>query len=325
MMWQISFWDNGVCVEFLVKLFKHMALIPFPSNCNRAVELDMFGQGESKHKFSTSDNVKEYEKIRRLLKSITLQTLQRAKAMDPDFKKKLFDDAELGEIPIDKILRETLGLTMGHLWTLIHMHVGAPCRMKDLDALAKAFDRRNGGTYKIHHTRDGENRCNLAWFKKKQNRQADSLLKGVLKYKECMVRDKWNLPSMKLLYLGIENSAHLWTAGKEVPANVWEDDDSILGELGIVPVDQDHDIDKVRCSVCKKVEGEKKTLLLCACKCVQYCNRTCQVSRLMHAEHDTYCGPFQPYQIYRTVPFHHRKKTGKCTVGFANGEWDLLM
>lgn len=34
----------------------------------------------------------QYEDTRRLLKSITLKTLQRAKAMDPDFKTKLFED-----------------------------------------------------------------------------------------------------------------------------------------------------------------------------------------------------------------------------------------
>jgi hypothetical protein len=155
--------------------------------------------------------------------------------------------------------------------------------MKDLDALARVFDRRNGGTYKMYFVLASLRTkvCDMAWVKKKQNRQADAILKGVMTYKECMERDKHNIPSMKLPYLGIENSMLLWTTGREVPANVWEDADSSLVDIGIVPVERDLDIDKARCTACKKVEGEKQTLLDCPCKCVQYCNRACQVSWLM--------------------------------------------
>jgi hypothetical protein len=191
--------------------------------------------------------------------------------VDPDFKKKLFEDGQQGERRLTDTLMESIGLTMGHLWTLVHMHVGAPCRMKDLDALAKAFDRRNGGIYKIYNilASPRTNVCDMAWVKKKQKRQADAILKEVLMYNECMAGDKWNLPSMKLLYLGIENSVLLWATGSEVPADVWGDADSSLEDLGIISMERDVDIDKVRCTTCKKGEGKKQHLLACTCKCVQ--------------------------------------------------------
>lgn len=167
---------------------------------------------------------------------------------------------------------------MNHLWTLIHMHVGAPCRIKDLDKLSDdVFNLGYRGTYKIcvyYLASNSHGYCSTSWIARKLKIRAAEIRKGVLLYKKQLLLDKTNLSPMKLGYLGIERSMKLWRDGGELTSSVWgETDPAFVEDL----LDPDLEIDAIRCTACKKVEEGTNLMLECACKCVLYCSKACQV------------------------------------------------
>lgn len=269
--WNISFWDNDECVGFLLLLFPHLALMPFPTH----IQVGVMVNKVNSVKLLVRHNQEEYDEVHHLLVSITAKTLETAKQVDPYFKEKLFRDA----IPNEQGL-ERIGLTKQHLWTLIHMHVGAPIDdMNDLDTLAKAFDSRDkGGTWIIDPFLQSLTGATLQELEELRNEHAPMIRQGILQYK-YRIKESKPLKPMKLAYLGPVVSQALWFQGMlpaSLPADkVW---DTEYVETLVEFPKPDCMIDERKCSSCKTLQASRDTpLMACPCKCVFYCNKTCQV------------------------------------------------
>ena len=306
--WNTSFWDNDECVDFLLLLFQHMALIPFPlQRISRACAIEFPGAEFTTFVRHSND---EFDIVQRLLASITKTTLQRAKATDTRFKQKLIQDAASPELNLIERLQDRTGLTMDHLWTIIHMHVGAPFDdIQELDVLANAFvffeepPRMRCGTYKISAYLTNFGKSN-DWIKEQSKIQATAIHAGVMRYKESMLHNNiqgtnthhhGNLEPLKLQFWGVQNTIALVRGeGKvdlSVPHNIWKINAAAeIEHHGLRHVDIDATIDDIKCSNCHTpgrvgggphppvVVGEDSPplLLVCSCGCVKYCSKTCQ-------------------------------------------------
>jgi hypothetical protein len=306
--WNTSFWDNDECVDFLLLLFQHMALIPFPpQRISRAYAIEFPGAEFTTFVRHSND---EFDIVQRLLASITKTTLQRAKATDTHFKQKLIQDAASPEMNLIERLQDRTGLTMDHMWTIIHMHVGAPVDdIQELDVLANAFvffedeepPRMRSGTYKIsaYLTNLGKSDD---WIKEQSRIQATAIHAGVMRYKESMLQNNIqginnhhdNLEPLKLQFWGVQNTIALVRGeGKvdlSVPQNVWNINAAAEFERhDLRHVDIDATIDDINCSNCHTpgarqegclVVGENSLppLLVCSCGCAKYCRKICQAS-----------------------------------------------
>jgi hypothetical protein len=314
--WNTSFWDNDECVDFLILLFQHMALLPFPRlRISRAYAIEFPG-GE----FTTfvRHSSEEFDLVQQLLASITKTTLQRAKATDNHFKQKLTKDAASPEMNLIERLRDRMGLTMDHMWTIIHMHVGAPVdNIQELDVLANAFllfapptPALTRGTYKINEYLTNFLGKSNGWIKEQTKLQATAIHAGVMRYKDSMLHSNMQqginydncLESMKLQFWGVQNTIAL-VRGREgkadlsVPQNVWNVNATAEFEQhGLRHAGIDTTIDDIKCSTCNTpgclVEEEEEgpplwsdvpcrpRLVLCSCGCVKYCSEVCQVCTL---------------------------------------------
>jgi tetrahydromethanopterin S-methyltransferase subunit B len=277
--WNTSFWDNDECVDFLLLLFQHMALIPFPprqERISRAYAIEFPGAEFTTFVRHSND---EFDIVQRMLASITKITLQRAKGTDTRFKQKLIQDAASPEMNLVERLQEQTGLTMDHMWTIIHMHVGATVDdIQELDALADAFlfehppaptTRRSPrrGTYKIsaYLTNFG---MSDGWIKEQIKIQATAIYAGVMRYKESMLlnssiqggminnhQDNLVEP-LKLQFWGVQNTIALvrgeGKADLSVPQNIWNINAAAeeFENPGLRHVDIDATIDDIKCSNC---------------------------------------------------------------------------
>jgi len=79
--WNISFWDNDECVDFLVYLFQHLALMQFPPV--REHKVAVMTNKVNNHKLMCRHTEEEFEEVQRILASITATTLAKAKQVDP--------------------------------------------------------------------------------------------------------------------------------------------------------------------------------------------------------------------------------------------------
>lgn len=270
--WNISFWDNDEVVDFLLYLFQHMALMPFPRQ--RQHTISMMTNKVNGNKLMIRHTQEEYHEIQRILMSMTATTLERAKASDPHFKEKLMGDPDFFPQGLAKI-----GLTKEHLWTLIHMHLGAPIDTSVLDSLAKAFHtKKKGGTWVIDPYLRSLTGATNKDLEETRKAHAPYIRQGILDYKERMEKGEPLVP-MKLAFIGPEMSQAMWFKGmlpeKLPPHLVW--DTAYIRSLVELPK-PDPTFDTHKCATCQAPEaGREEPLLKCPCGCVFFCSKECQV------------------------------------------------
>lgn len=272
--WNFTFWDNDECVSFLISLFQHMALMPMGPQVN--LQVAFMTNQINDVKLIIRNTQDDYEEVQRIMTSITATSLQTAKASDPLFKEKFFSDYAFREEGLERI-----GLTKEYLWTLIHMHVGAPATVDELTSLAKAFHtRKKGGTWSIDPFLKSLSGSTDAELEEIRNQHAPFIRKGIIAYKERIKKGETLVP-MKLAYLGPLVSQCMWFQYKLPtglpPQAVWKHEEHVTSTFMELPK-PDATFDRRKCGACGCLEASRsKPLLQCPCKCVFYCDKVCQV------------------------------------------------
>lgn len=276
-IWNISFWDNDEGVDFLQYLFQHLGLVPFPKQRMHVVYTIGITENATSNKLPIKPTMVrnmpvEVEEIRGIFASITVETLARAKTADPQFKKKLLQDKDVFELRF----HERIGLLPEHLWTLVHMHVGAPVDdVAELDSLADAFDR----DWRIDPWLGNCTGSTDEQLDDLSRKHAPILSRGVRLYKQWMMEEK-ELKPMKLTFLGTDNSLSLWVNGflphSLDDGKLWNLVDIEGAHIRITPV-PDPLIDTTKCAHCRSTEQDD--LQRCPCGFAFYCSTDCQVRR----------------------------------------------
>lgn len=214
--WNLSFYDNDECFEFLVILFSLLGIRPAAENRLHVVAMIPVPPeyGHHHRPLIVRHTEEELDEIPRLLKSLTAASILEAKRKNPKLEAQLLEACRRRGLEEGDGLAK-LGLKAEHLWTLIHMHVGLPVEdTSRLDSLAQAFATRSqGGTFNIDSFLSTFSGIGTEELEKVRDALAPHLRAGVLLFKQFVATKKHPLPAMKLACFGPKISMFMWLNG----------------------------------------------------------------------------------------------------------------